>query len=263
MIETEFYTCGLAPFKEPFQFLLLCYEKPEIEIDKATNQQIIREDRRPHIRVIQAHPDTFEEISFDAVTIKDFEKNRPADYRLDFILDEGSYFILSPKDLIKAMPRSFDDHIKWLIDDDRCNFEQALSELKKQPNMAKEFTYQVVAIKYIDYLLAIKQYQEAAEWCSKITLSTSDWESKILIFAKEGKLDEIYERIPSSNPTLTPAIYERVLNEFLKLKNYNIFKNLIKKWPCDIYDLKCITNAVLDVQRRDDSRILLESLAIL
>ena len=69
MIETEFYTCGLAPFKEPFQFLLLCYEKPEIEIDKATSQQTIREDRRPHIRVIQAHPDTFEEISFDAVTM--------------------------------------------------------------------------------------------------------------------------------------------------------------------------------------------------
>ena len=37
----------------------------------------------------------------------------------------------------------------------------------------------------------------------------------------------------------------------------------MKKWPCDIYDLKCITNAVLDVQRKDNSRVLLESLAIL
>jgi hypothetical protein len=51
-----------------------------------------------------------------------------------------------------------------------------------------------------------------------------------------------------------------LFNFWLFLK---VFKFLLKKWPCDIYDLKCITNAVLDVQRRDDARILLESLAIL
>jgi hypothetical protein len=92
--------------------------------------------------VIQAHPDSFEEISFDAVTIKEFEKNRSVDYRLDFIFDEGSYFILSPKDVIKAMPRSFDDHIRWLME--RSEFEQALEEIKNAPsNTAKIYTYQV------------------------------------------------------------------------------------------------------------------------
>ena len=56
---------------------------------------------------------------------------------------------------------------------------------------------------------------------------------------------------------------QQVLNEFLRLKNYKVFKALINKWPCDIYDLKCITNAVLDAQRCDSSHVLLEAIAVL
>ncbi len=47
---------------------------------------------RPHIRAIQAHPDSFDEISFDAVTIKDYEKNLPLHYRLDFYKKYFSIF---------------------------------------------------------------------------------------------------------------------------------------------------------------------------
>ncbi len=54
------------------------------------------------------------------------------------------------------------------------------------------------------------------------------------------------------------------MNEFLRLKSYKTFKYLIKKWPCNIYDMKCVTNAILDAQRRDENnQILLESLAVL
>jgi len=69
----------------------------------------IPEASLPHIRVIQIHPETFEETSLDAVMIRDYERNQPCDYRLDFIGDEGLFFIIGPKDIIKAMPRSFDD----------------------------------------------------------------------------------------------------------------------------------------------------------
>lgn len=48
-----------------------------------------------------------------------------------------------------------------------------------------------MALKYIDYLIMSKQYKEAADWCSKITLTSKNWEEKIVIFAKEGKLDVI------------------------------------------------------------------------
>jgi hypothetical protein len=101
------------------------------------------DDPRPHVRVIEVHPDAFEEQSLDAVTIKDYERNRSCDYRLDYIRDEGTFFILAPKDIIKAMPRSFDDHIKWLME--RCHFEQALDEIRNAPaNKINVYTYQVI-----------------------------------------------------------------------------------------------------------------------
>lgn len=108
----------------------------------SSSSPTLTEDSRPHVRVIQARLDTFEEVSFDAVTIKDYEKNLPINYRLDFIADDGIYFILSPKDVIKATPRSFDDHIHWLIEPDRYHFEQALDEIKAS-NLAKIYNYQV------------------------------------------------------------------------------------------------------------------------
>jgi hypothetical protein len=48
---------------------------------------------------------------------------------------------------------------------------------------------QIVSLNYIDFLLLSKQYKEAAEWCGKTALTSKDWEEKILIFAKEGKLE--------------------------------------------------------------------------
>ena len=44
---------------------------------------------------------------------------------------------------------------------------------------------------YIDYLLVKKQFQDAAEWCTKILVDCKSWEEKILIFAKESHLEVI------------------------------------------------------------------------
>lgn len=147
MVQTDFYICGLAPFlnknNAENQYLILCYEKPENE--ENIGPMGIPEDSRPHIRVIDIHPDSFEETSLDAVTIKEFEKNRPCDYRLDFIQDEGTFFIIGPKDIIKATPRSYDDHIRWLMD--RFDFEQALADIKEVASSEiKFYSYQVIFI---------------------------------------------------------------------------------------------------------------------
>ena len=189
----------------------------------------------------------------------------PLHYRLDFIREDGLYFILSPKDVIKAMPRSTDDRIKWFME--RFEFDHAFDIIKRAPpHSIKTYTRHVVSLNYIDYLIATKEYERAAEWCAQTSLSVKLWEEKVIIFAKEGRLDAIHQRIPTQPDTsrLSPVIYEQVLNEFLRAKQFLIFQSLILKWPSDIYDNKCITQAVLDAQRRHgDDPILLKSLAIL
>lgn len=32
MLQTDFFICGLAPFRDQFQFILLCYEKSEVKL---------------------------------------------------------------------------------------------------------------------------------------------------------------------------------------------------------------------------------------
>ena len=32
MLQTDFFICGLAPFRDVFQYILLCYEKSEVKI---------------------------------------------------------------------------------------------------------------------------------------------------------------------------------------------------------------------------------------
>lgn len=74
---------------------------------------------------------------------------------------------------------------------------------------------------------------------------------------------DIFEKIPSSNPVLSPEIYEKVLNEFLRSGSYDIFKYLIKKWPCDIYGLDCVTQAIATASNKRKTRILDECIALM
>lgn len=68
------------------------------------------------VRILKAYPDYYEECSVDLIDVRNSDKNKCCDYRLDFIQEENMYFIVSPKDIVVAKPRNMDDHIKWLID---------------------------------------------------------------------------------------------------------------------------------------------------
>jgi hypothetical protein len=63
------------------------------------------------------------------------------------------------------MPRSFDDHVRWLIEPERFLFEEALAEIKVTPaSEVKVFTYELVAMKYINYLLSVRRYIKRFCW---------------------------------------------------------------------------------------------------
>ena len=81
----------------------------------------------------------------------------------------------------------------------------------------KLFTYETVCLKYIDFLLFSKDFTSAADWCTKIKLGTKNSEEKILIFAKQGQLESIYDKIPFANPALSPVIYEKCLTSSSEL----------------------------------------------
>lgn len=53
------------------------------------------------------------------------------------------------------------------------------------------------------------------------------------------------------------------MDEFLCLKDFKIVLELIQTWPCNIYDLKYITNEIKKKYEQNSDTLLLESLVIL
>jgi hypothetical protein len=68
------------------------------------------------VRIFKPYPDYYEECSVDLINVKNYDKNKCCDYRLDYIKGENIFFVVCPKDIVIAKPRNFDDHIQWLID---------------------------------------------------------------------------------------------------------------------------------------------------
>jgi vacuolar protein sorting-associated protein 41 len=107
MIETNFYICGLAPYEN--ELLILTYFKETEDSDEVFDQISLpeiwfkfifkEENRKPVLRIIKPYPDYYEECSVDLLNIKDYEKNKCHDYRLDFLRDENTFFVVCPKDI--------------------------------------------------------------------------------------------------------------------------------------------------------------------
>ncbi len=91
------------------------------------------ENRKPVLRIIKPYADYYEECSVDSINVKDFEKNKCCDYRLDYLKDENTFFIVCPKDIAVAKPRTLDDHIDWLIE--RQKFEVKFFIIKNFENL--------------------------------------------------------------------------------------------------------------------------------
>ncbi|WAQ93716.1 VPS41-like protein [Mya arenaria] len=137
--------------------------------------------------------------------------------------------------LVVARPRDQDDHVAWLLEHEE--FEQALEAASLFSKELKKHTYYVFG-KNKDY-----------------------WEAEAYVFAKLGQLKSLAPFLPRSDPQLSPAIYEMVLNDFLQT-DAKVFLQLIKEWPHTLYQVQTIISALIDRMDRDrNNRALLQALA--
>jgi len=120
-------------------FLIVAYSPPETFTDEMTEDRARQARKladRPELRIVSR---AGEELATDAITVTDFQKWGCNDY----VLVEGvssddpayndlearSYVVLSPKDLVRVMPRDRRDHVAWLLE--RQRYEEALEEVEK------------------------------------------------------------------------------------------------------------------------------------
>ncbi|KAH8272159.1 hypothetical protein KR018_004495, partial [Drosophila ironensis] len=247
--QTSFYICGLAPMNVS-QLVVLGYRKQRSETFKAL---------RPVFCVIEYNLNSSEEICTDSLTLRGFEEYTVNDYSLECILEENRYYIIAPKDIVVASLIETDDRVEWLIK--HSKFEEAIDLTSTHSG-----TMSVLGVGrlYINHLLTKREYENAAKICLRFLGNNKAlWEEEVFKFVKCQQLRSVSAYLPTSESCkLDPHVYEMVLYEFLKFDVCG-FLNLIKEWPCQLYDGLAVINAIHDNFRKQNAKELLESLALL
>ncbi|XP_009566780.2 vacuolar protein sorting-associated protein 41 homolog [Cuculus canorus] len=250
--DTEFYISGLAPLCD--QLVILSYVK---EISEKTEVECCA---RPRLDIVQPLPESCEEISSDALTVRGFQENECRDYHLEYSEGESLFYIISPRDVVVAKERDQDDHIDWLLE--KKKYEEALMAAEISQKTIKKHKILDIGLAYINHLVEKGEYDLAARKCQKILgKNTELWEFEVYKFKEIGQLKAISRYLPRRDPVLKPLIYEMVLHEFLE-SDYEGFATLIKEWPGDLYNNTIIVQAVVDHLKKDpQNRTLLQTLA--
>ncbi|XP_041737125.1 vacuolar protein sorting-associated protein 41 homolog [Coregonus clupeaformis] len=239
--ETEFFISGLAPLAD--QLVNLYFVKE--------NSDHMEEEfrARPRLDIIQPLPEGFEEISSDALTVRNFQENECRDYQLEHSEGESLFYIISPKDIVVAKERDQDDHIDWLLD--KKKYEEALMAAEISFKNIKRHEIQKIGMAYINHLVEKGDYDTAARKCQKVLGKNMElWENEVYRFKTIGQLKAISQYLPRGDMRLRPAIYEMILNEFLKT-DYEGFATLIREWPGELYNNMTIVQAVADHLKKD------------
>uniref|UniRef100_A0A8C7TUJ2 Vacuolar protein sorting-associated protein 41 homolog n=1 Tax=Oncorhynchus mykiss TaxID=8022 RepID=A0A8C7TUJ2_ONCMY len=236
--ETEFFISGLAPLAD--QLVTLYFVKEN-------SDHMFR--ARPCLDIIQPLPEGYEEISSDALTVRNFQENECRDYRLEHSEGESLYYIISPKDIVVAKERDQDDHIDWLLD--KKKYEEALMAAEISFKNIKRHEVQKIGMAYINHLVEKGDYDTAARKCQKVLGKNMElWENEVYRFKTIGQLKAISQYLPRGDLRLRPAIYEMILHEFLK-SDYEGFATLIREWPGELYNNMTIVQAVTDHLKKD------------
>lgn len=198
---------------------------------------------RPHLSVLEPQGSDSFELSRDILSVKGSQEYRCKDYHLESLPEEGLYFIVSPKDVVVAKPRDEDDHIAWLLAHKK--FQEAMKVIESGKDL-KRHNKLMVGRAYMNHLMKEKRYSEAAELCpSVLGHNKSLWEEEVYMFAHIQQLATMTPYLPQKDPTLDPAIYEMVLNEYLH-KDPKKFVKLVREWPSNLYSIPAVSSAVLD-----------------
>ncbi|XP_072427274.1 vacuolar protein sorting-associated protein 41 homolog [Chiloscyllium punctatum] len=250
--ESEFHISGLAPLGE--RLVLLMY------VNETLEQTDKEHCARPRLDIIHHLPDSYEEISSDALSVRGFQENECRDYSLEHSDGESLFYIISPRDIVVAKERDQDDHIEWLLG--KKKYEEAMMAAEISQKNIKRHNILDIGRAYVNYLVDKGDYHGAARKCQKILGKNMDlWENEVYRFKKIGQLKAISQYLPRGDLRLRPAIYEMILYEFLE-SDYEGFASLIREWPGDIYNNMTVVRSVLDhLDRAPSNRTLLTTLA--
>ena len=110
-----------------------------------------REATRPELRIIS--PDQ-EELSCDALSLRDFTRLQPGDYSLHWNEKLKCIYVVSPSDIVMGRERTAEDRLQWLLDHGKYREALDVFETSSADNESVgKWTRKEIGLKYIQHLL--------------------------------------------------------------------------------------------------------------
>jgi vacuolar protein sorting-associated protein 41 len=140
-----------------------------------------------------------------------------------------SLYIVSPKDIVVATPRTVDDHIKWALE--HGQFSEALEIAEHADPPLPPSQYQLLATRYLGNLVKTDRFREASKLCVRLLRNDKEmWQQWVLVFHEHQQLREIGFYVPYEDIQLEQSTYEMILAAFLNESDDVGFRHLIAKW---------------------------------
>lgn len=202
-------------------------------------------------------------ICADALRVLEYARHQATDYQLVCMPGELQFYVVSLKEIVKATPRTADDHINWLLE--RNRFEEALQFAEAHANQLAQNSVPSVGQRYMAHLMAAGDFAAAAALSRQVLgVNATLWETTIVEFINRNQLQAISQFIPTSNPRLSQRVYEAILLAFLR-SDRSAFLQTLRTWPPDLYDVNAVIPVVEQYVTKTSGATdaLLEALAIL
>ncbi len=262
---------GIAPYGKDYLVLAHVTEEDDEDASEDDDRRFKRKEAlAPELRIITANG---EEHSSDVLSVSNFSRYRCNDYLLvpsceppaasaKADIEQRSFYVVTPTELVLAKPRNQKDHLDWLLEKHR--YATALNEIEalgpKQASLLG-FDSEEIGRTYLNYLVESEQFERAAKAATRILgKNTKAWEDWIFLFVEQGQFDAVIPYIPIEQPTLSSIIYDMVLAHHLRTNPVELLET-VRKWPPQIYNTHAVVRAVEDRLKSDPSPIVMESLA--
>lgn len=153
IFQVDCMVSGIAPYGSNGDLLVLAY-LTEDDFDDETavedrDQQRRKEAIMPELRIISSEG---EELSSDAISLRNYARFQCRDYSLVPTADGKAFYVVAPLDVVVVQTRDEEDHIVWLIEQQR--YEEALHALEKSGTAAAGgFDVGDVGKRYLEFLV--------------------------------------------------------------------------------------------------------------
>lgn len=179
------------------------------------------------------------------------DKNQQA---WELIDNHPSVIASSPERLLEIGP-GIPDKTQTSNDDFYDDGASTVDSATRLINSAVEKEKRRIGELWVQQLIKAGDWTLAGKTCGKVLGTAQQWEEYVYIFVGANKFDEITNFVPTVQlqPPLKSEIYEVILGRYIA-RNRPRVRELLDKWPPDLFDIKSVTTVLENQLKYRDVR---------